>query len=182
MEQIEEPDIVLIKGCLENDREMQEKLYRKYASSMYQVCLAYSKDKSSAQDILQDSFVKVFRNLEKFNEKGSLEGWIRRIVTNTSIDFYRKQIGNKRMIPFEEVRQKVNIKGSEATESIQYQDIYKQVRRLPEGARMIFNLFAIEGYTHREIADKLDITEGTSKSQVNRARKLLNNWLSEYNQ
>jgi len=181
MEQISEPDNVLIEGCVRNDRRMQEKLYRKYSMLMYNICLAYAGDRTEAMDLLQEGFIKVFKNISKFVETGSLEGWIRRIVTNTAIDHYRKNQISRKMITLEEAE--ISGKSLDKTpDLLNYKDIYKQVKRLPNGARMIFNLHAIEGYTHKEIAEKLNITEGTSKSQVNRARKLLAHWLAEYRQ
>jgi RNA polymerase sigma factor (sigma-70 family) len=146
---------------------------------MFQICLSYSGDKVEAKDILQEAFIKVFTNLENFNSKNSLEGWIRRIVTNTAIDYFRKR---KRLVfqdefpdePDEEER------GSFTLQNLTNDIILRYVKQLPDGARVVFNLFAVEGLPHKEIAEKLSITEGTSKSQYKRARNLLKKWLYEY--
>ena len=151
MEQVRETDSVLIEGCVRNDRGMQEKLYRKYSMLMYNICLAYAGNRAEAMDILQEGFIKVFKNISKFEETGSVEGWIRRIVTNTAIDHYRKNQRNRKMITLEEAEIRGN-SFDKTPDLLNYKDIYKQVKRLPNGARMIFNLYAIEGYTHKEIA------------------------------
>ncbi|MGF1585892.1 MAG: RNA polymerase sigma factor [Bacteroidales bacterium] len=172
-------DLELLRGCLENDRRLQKQLYKKYFKVMYQICLSYSGDRVEAKDILQEAFIKVFTNLENFNSKNSLEGWIRRIVTNTSIDYFRKR---KRLVfqdefpdePDEEERGSFTFQ--EFTDDI----ILHYIKRLPDGARVVFNLFAIEGLPHKDIAEKLNIKEGTSKSQYKRARNLLKGWLYEH--
>lgn len=166
----------LIAGCLKNDRRVQEKLYRRYANEMYSICLAYESDRDLAKDILQEAFIKVFKSIEQFDSRGSLKGWIRRIITNTAIDFYRKKgLENK----FVEVNQIADIAAEREDDLVDFgsSDILSQVKRLPEGARIIFNLFALEGYSHKEIAEKLNITEGTSKSQFSRAKQLLQDWI-----
>jgi RNA polymerase sigma factor (sigma-70 family) len=171
-------DLDLIKGCLENKRQAQEALYRIHASKMYHICLSYAADRDAAKDILQESFIKVFKNLREFNPEKSLEGWIRRIVTNTAIDYYRRE---KRLRYFEEVNGKVNetISISEDEHKKFNTDfVLMHIKRLPVGARLVFHMFAVEGYSHKEIAGKLNISEGTSKSQFNRARSLLQEWLS----
>lgn len=166
-------DNLLIEGCLKDDRRSQELLYRKYARKMFHVCLSYTGDKDEAKDILQESFVKVFRNLENFRDTGPLEGWIRRIVSNTAIDFYRS---NQRMgysISVEEARDIPVNETNDTGIKLEAEEVFQAVRELPEGARLVFQLFAVEGYSHKEIAGKLDISESTSKSQYQRARSLL---------
>lgn len=162
----------ILEACKKNKRQYQEILYRKYAGKMYGICLSYAGNRDMAQDILQDAFVKVFRKIRDFNMEGSLEGWIRRTVANTAIDHLRK---NKREQNY--IRETDELPDSEyepeILEEMKVKDILKLVSMLPEGARMIFNLFALEGYTHKEIAEKMNISEGTSKSQFNRARKML---------
>lgn len=168
----------ILKGCKRNKRRCQEILYRKYAKKMYGICLSYAGERDLAQDMLQDSFIKIFEKIREFELQGSLEGWIRRIVTNTAIDHLRKI---KRIQNFlsEKVEVKTETSFHDGLEKLKTEDILKQVSRLPEGARAIFNLYALEGYTHKEIAEKLNITEGTSKSQFNRARKMLMSWLNK---
>lgn len=168
----------ILKGCKKNKRQFQEILYRKYAKKMYGICLSYVGDRDLAQDVLQDSFIKIFDKIKGFNLVGSLEGWIRRIVSNTAIDYVRKQSRLQNYITEkEEIEDEVY--EPNALQQLQTQDVLIQVARLPDGARVVFNLYALEGYTHKEIAEKLNITEGTSKSQFNRARKLLMSWLNK---
>ena len=172
-------DEFLLKGCLENNRRSQKLLYRKYFKTMFRICLSFSGDKDEAKDILQDAFVKVFTSLDKYGSKGSLEGWIRRIVTNTAIDYFRSK---KRLIfqnefPDEPEDEEDNFfEGEVITTDI----ILFYIKQLPDGARVIFNLYAVEGMTHKEISNKLGINEGTSKSQYKRARTLLRKWINEY--
>ncbi len=171
----EEKEIVI--GCIRNDRHMQEVLYRKHARKMYGICLGYAGSRRDlAQDMLQEAFVKVFRNIKQYNNKGSLEGWIRRIVTNTAIDILRSQTRYLEMISGE-VSDKQAVNDSDALSDLAAKDILDTVARLPKGARMIFNLYALEGYSHQEIAERLEISSGTSKSQYSRARHLLQQWL-----
>lgn len=179
VEKSREEDLELLRGCLANDRRLQEQLYRKYFKTMFQVCLSYSGDRVEAKDILQEAFVKVFTNLENFSTKNSLEGWIRRIVTNTAIDYFRKR---KRLVfkdefpdlPDEEER------GSFTFQELTNDIILHYIKQLPDGARVVFNLFAVEGLTHKEIAKRIGISDGTSKSQYKRARNLLKKWLYEH--
>lgn len=146
---------------------------------MFQICLSYSGDRAEAKDILQEAFIKVFTNLEKYNYKGSLGGWIKRIVTNTAIDYFRQR---KRLVFLEEFpdEPEEDERGSFAFSELTTDIILYYIKKLPDGARMVFNLFAVEGLPHKEIAEKLEITEGTSKSQYKRARNLLKKWLNEY--
>lgn len=158
---------------MKNDRRSQEMLYRKYSRQMFHVCMSYTGDKDEAKDILQEAFLKVFRNLQNYQESGSFEGWIRRIVSNTAIDFYRS---NQRMaysIPIEEARDIPVAESNDTEIKLEAEEVFQAVRELPEGARLVFQLFAVEGYSHKEIAGKLDISESTSKSQYQRARSLL---------
>lgn len=166
----------LIRGCLNNDRKAQEQLYRKYADDMFVVCLAYESDLDEAKDILQNGFIKVFRSLDQYDNLGSLKGWIRRIMVNTAIDHYRKkkkkddfidiEVMGDEGLEFDVVESKENVK-----------EILTLVERLPDRARLIFNLYALEGYSHKEIATQLNIAEGTSKSMYSRAKMLLQQWL-----
>lgn len=168
----------LVTACIDNNRQAQETVYRKYASKMFHICLSYTGDRDAAKDILQESFIKVFKSVREFNSDRSLEGWIRRIVTNTAIDFYRK---DKRLRFFEESGSKPHEQVSmPANQYITFDtdSVLQQIKRLPEGARLVFHMFAVEGYSHKEIAVRLNISEGTSKSQFNRARTLLQEWLS----
>ncbi len=170
----------ILSGCKKNDRRSQELLYRHFAKKMYAISMGYAGERPLAQDILQESFIKVFKNIGQYKNDGSLEGWIRKIVTNTAIDHIRNR---KRADNYLEAEP--NDPGlhthNQALKMIGFNEIMEHVGRLPEGARLIFNLHALDGYTHREIAHKLEITEGTSKSQFNRARKLLINFIGNMN-
>lgn len=170
-------DESLIEGCCNNNRKMQEVLYRKFAGEMYAICLAYEPDRDMAKDILQESFIKVFKSIGQYNSKGALRVWIRRIITNTAIDHYRKKTSAVGYIDVEAIADEV--RDDEEVDVMGYRDVdvLSLVYRLPTGARLVFNLFAIEGLSHKEIALKLNISEGTSKSQYSRARHLLQKWV-----
>ena len=169
-------ELQLIEGCIKKDRRVQEQLYRKYANEMHSICLAYEPDRDGAKDILQEAFVKIFKSIASFDNRGSLKGWIRRIITNTAIDHYRQKQKELTFIDVEKISNTISGDNEELS-VLESQDILTQVKRLPEGARIVFNLFALEGFSHKEIAEKLSITEGTSKSQFSRAKQLLQEWV-----
>jgi len=160
----------LIEGCVKNDRQAQESLYKLFASKMLGVCMRYAKDKPEAEDILQDGFVKVYMNINKFKKQGSLEGWVRRIMVNTALEKFRKQ---RHMYPVVETDEALQEIGYEISDNYDVQYLMKIINNLSNGYRVIFNLYAIEGFTHKEIAKSLNISEGTSKSQLARARKII---------
>lgn len=166
-------DNELIKGCLKKDRRYQELLYRKYARKMFYVCLSFTGDQDEAADILQESFLKVFRTIEKFQYRGSFEGYIRRIVRNTAIDYYRNNSRLGFYVPIEEAYELSSDDNEQFEKRLGASEVFDHLRKLPDGARMVFHLFAVEGFSHKEIAQKLEISESTSKSQYHRARSLL---------
>jgi len=137
------------------------------------------KEPEAAQDILQEGFIKVYKNIKHFRGSGSLEGWLRKIFTNTVIDYFRKNntLSNHIISGSEVENEEVP---SHILEQIDAEAILVKVGQLPEGARVIFNLYALEGYTHKEISERLNISEGTSKSQLNRAKSILKKWLEEF--
>jgi RNA polymerase sigma-70 factor (ECF subfamily) len=159
----------LIELAVENNRHAQHQIYSKYAPKMLSVCRLYIKDVHQAEDIMITAFMKVFANLIKFEHKGSFEGWIRRIMINECISFLRvhKKVRFIEDENFFEERQN-NIESQFSVEDIQF-----LIDNLPEGYKMIFNFYAIEGFKHQEIARMLGISEGTSKSQLSHARKML---------
>lgn len=164
----------IVKGCQQHERKYQEVLYRLYARKMYGICMSYAGNREFAQDMLHDAFLKIFRTIETYKSDGTLEAWIRRVVTNTAID----QLRNKQRLDnyiTEEMDGTVQVKNPTVLSELATKELLNLVSHLPDGARAIFNLFAIEGYTHREIATQLQISESTSKSQYNRAKKLLQN-------
>ena len=159
----------LIKKAISNNREAQKQLFEQYSPKMLGVCRQYVKDLHHAEDLLLQGFLKVFTNLHKFKHEGSFEGWIRRILVNTCISYLRK----KNRIDLSNEDYVFNDSATESLESTTVEDIQKLIDQLPEGYKMVFNLFAIEGYKHSEIAQKLNISESTSKSQLFKARKIL---------
>lgn len=169
----------LIDGCLNNDRKAQKLLYEKYSSKMFGVCMRYAKSKEEAEDILSDSFVQVFVKLSSFKREGSFEGWIRRIVVNTSITAYRNNLKFNLNDEISEVHQ-LSDDNETAIDLLNVQQIKSIIQQMPDGYRMIFNLYVIEGYNHREIAELIGINEGTSKSQFSKAKKWLQNRLIKY--
>ena len=164
-------DEELIKGCIACKRLYQERLYAKFSAKMFAICLRYARDYHSAEDILQEGFIKAYQNIEKFRSEGSFEGWLRRIFVNTAIEHFRR---SSPMYPVMEVTQADNhTVNDEVIEHLAANDLLKMIQTLSPGYRTIFNLYVIEGYSHKEIAALLGINEGTSKSQLARARYLL---------
>jgi len=161
----------IVQQCLKGDNKAQELLFQTFANKMFAVCLRYTSTREDAEDILQMGFIKVFKNLSKFEFKGSFEGWLRRIFVNTAIEHYRKNV--KWM--YAEDAQEVNIANAEISilERLKAEDLLKLVQNLPPGYRTVFNLFVIEGYGHLEIAEQLGISESTSKTQLFKARASL---------
>lgn len=161
----------LILGCINEDRQMQQLLYDTFSGKMYGVCIRYSGNEEDANDILQEGFIKVFKSLGKFRSEGSFEGWIRRIFVNTSIEHFRKKV---KLYNVSEVQENT-IEDTEldALDILAAKDIIKIVSELSPGYKTVFNMHVIEGYSHKEIAGILGITEGTSKSQLARAKGVL---------
>lgn len=160
---------LLIKKAIDNNREAQQQLFEQFSPKMLGVCRQYVKDVHHAEDLLLSGFLKVFKNLHAFKHEGSFEGWIRRIMVNTCISYLRK----KNLVDLSDEEYVFNDAATESLENTSVEDIQKLIDKLPEGYKMVFNLFAIEGYKHSEIAEKLGISESTSKSQLFKARKLL---------
>jgi len=172
-------DEELVEGCLQDNRSFQEALYRKYADQMYSVVMMYAKDSDDAADILQESFINVFRKLHDFRFESPLGAWIRRIAVNKALEHFRKKQRKKGLI--EELSYEETPKIDGILERINASEIVRLVNDLPSKAAAILKLYAIEGYKHNEIAEMLDISEGTSKSQLNRARVLLKEKLAQIN-
>ena len=168
----------LVKNCINGDPKAQRALFEMYAPKMLSVCLRYAKSREQAEDVLQDGFIKVFSNLEKFSGEGSLEGWVRRIMVNTSLDQIRKETKLQKNISWDDVDFKIE-NDSFILEGLMAEDLLKLINAMPQGYKMVFNLFAIEGYSHKEIAVELNISENTSKSQYSRARAYIQTKLEE---
>jgi RNA polymerase sigma-70 factor (ECF subfamily) len=160
----------LIEGCLGLDKRSQEQLYKRYANIMWGVCLRYSRSREEAEDILQEGFIKVFDNISKFRQEGSFEGWIRRIMVNTALKHYSKVEFSEQSGDDEESCGSI---APEAVSRLNEKDLLNIIAGLPEGYRLVFNLYAIEGYDHKEIASMLGIGESTSRSQLAKARAML---------
>lgn len=167
----------IIQGCLKKDIKCQQMLYKAYAGKMMTVCLRYSKDKSEAEDIFQEGFIRVFQYMHQFKFEGSFEGWLRRIIVNTAL----KNISKKRINFVEVVNLDEHAGGLPpyAYSNLGADDILKLINRLPEGYRLVFNLHIIEGFTHEEIAKILKIQAATSRSQLVKARKMLQNQITK---
>lgn len=167
----------LIDSCVSGNSTAQKDLYQKFASKMLGICMRYANDYHGAEDILQEGFVKAFRNLSKFRHEGSFEGWLRRIMVNTAIEIHRRK---KNMYPILEVDNiEVEFHTEDAVSMLAAEDIMCMISKLSPGYRTVFNLYAIEGYSHKEIAEQLNISEGTSKSQLARARYILMRMVEE---
>lgn len=161
----------ILEGSKRGERKFQELLYKHFASKMLVVCARYAKDNFEAEDILQVAFVKVFEKLKDYKNEGSFEGWVRRIMVNTSIEFYRKNAG---MFPVVDIEYAPETPVQENQMArMNMNDLLKVIRQLSPGYRLVFNMYAIEGFSHKEIAKELGISEGTSKSQLARARAIL---------
>lgn len=169
----------IIKGCSEGKREYQKMLYDALSSKMFYVCLRYCRSKDDAEDVLQEGFVKVFKSLPQYKFEGSFEGWIRRIMVICAIDHIRKQKESKIFDDIENVA--VNHESDFVADNrLKEKEIMALVKSLPLGYQTVFNLYVIEGYTHQEIAKMLNISEGTSKSQLSKAKEHLRFLLNKY--
>ena len=150
---------------------MQEELYQRYSPRMYAVCLRYAGNADEAQDVLQDGFIKVFKKMDSYRGDGSFEGWMRRVFVNTAIEHFRRK---RYMMPVTEKEENtLEGKYTSVLDDLGAKDILALVQELSPGYRTVFNMYVVEGYTHREIADMLGISEGTSKSQLSRAKVII---------
>ena len=160
----------LINGCRKGQRVYQYDLYQQYSKRMMSVCLRYSKSTQEAEDTLQEGFVKVFQHIQEFKKQSQLDTWITRIMVNTALNMNRKKLY---LFPMVDVTETTLTEQSDNLGSLAFEQLVNMIQSLPHGCQLIFNMYAVEGYTHQEIADLLGITEGTSKSQYARARELL---------
>ena len=161
----------ILKGCAKSDRKAQKALYDLYSGRLMAVCRRYAKSTQEAEDILQESFIKIFKSVDKFRGESRLDYWMKRIVVNTALNHQRSKLYLFPMVDVEDISMSTN--KDFALEKFQLEDLLKMVESLPTGCRVIFNLYAIEGFNHNEISDMLEISTGTSKSQYARAKKLL---------
>lgn len=179
-EEIENKQLVqLVNGCIRNDRAAQRKLYEMYYGKMMGVCLRYANDSNQAKDILQDGFIKVFGNLDRYNFNGSFEGWVRRIIVNTAIDYFRKKRSSHVLLlsddqaieGFEEDVEELEFEiNPDSKPEFTMQDVVEAMHELSPAYRTVFNLFVLENKSHLEIAEELNISVGTSKSNFSKAK------------
>tara|TARA_Y100000815_G_scaffold275806_1_gene318135 strand:+ start:45335 stop:45862 length:528 start_codon:yes stop_codon:yes gene_type:complete len=166
----------LIIQCKKQDAKAQEALYRNYSGVLFGICLKYSPNKTEAEDNLQDAFITIFKRIDQFKGKGSFEGWMKRITVNTVLQKYRKkklyEIPNEQQIEAPDV--------AVETEDVPLQYLLKIIQELPDRYRLVFNLYVLDGYSHKEIGDMLGISDGTSKSNLARARMILKTKVKEY--
>ena len=170
-------DSAFINKLKENDSKTQRVFYQQLAPKMYGICLRFAFINDDADDILQDGFIRVFKHIKDFRSEGSLEGWVRRTIVNTAINYYKKKIKQGIKTDLEHVKGKIK-ENSDVIERMAADELLELINELPPGYRTVFNLNIIEGYTHKEIGKMLDISENTSKSQLSRARTSLQKKLS----
>jgi RNA polymerase sigma-70 factor (ECF subfamily) len=181
------PEENILKGCKEGDRQAQGELYKKYASSMFGVCLRYSHCREDAEDVLHEAFVKVFTNIGLYRGQGSFEGWMRRIMVNSAIDHYRVKVKHQ-FVNIDDIQVGNEAEGNELSEENIFhendgkpgsKEIMNMMQQLPDGYRIVLNLFVIEKLNHKEISELLGISESGSKSQLFKARRFMRKLLDE---
>lgn len=162
----------LIDGCKARNPLSQRQLYEKYSRKMMGVCLRYTNNRDEAEDVLQDGFVKVFEKIGSFQSQGSFEGWLRRIFVNTSLDSIRKNKENNLLADIDQVGYSLD-SGTSVESDMNADELMKILNSIPAGYKVVFNMFVIEGYSHKEIAEELGVSESTSKTQFLRAKAYL---------
>jgi RNA polymerase sigma factor (sigma-70 family) len=167
-------DQELVDGCVRNDRRTQEAFYRRFFPEMLRMCLRYTRDEDTAIEIVNNGFLRVFKKLHTFAFKGSLEGWVRRLVYHSMADYYRD---NARYLHFLVLEERDEVVPERGHDVFYEEEILKAVSTLPPVSQQVFRLYAIEGYSHAEIADNLSISEGTSKWHLSTARQKLREML-----
>ncbi len=168
----------IIRGCISNKRKAQKELYELYSDDLFGVCLYYSKNRDEAEDILHEGFMKIFKNISTFKHKSSLISWMKKIVINTALERYRKQYYLTPVTDLSENLEDINREN--VINHLSTKDLIKFIQDLSPKYRMVFNMYAIEGYSHKEISKILKISEGTSKSNLSRARVILQQKVRKY--
>ena len=168
----------IVEGCKKNNRKAQKLLYNKYSPVLMGICMRYALSTDEAQDVLQDGFIKILKQIGQFENKGSFEGWMKRIMVNTAITNYRKNLKHYNQFDIDDVHGSIN-SVTMFDSDFTHDELLKIIRELPKGYQLIFNLYAIEGYKHKEIAELLEIDIATSKSQYSRAKKALRKKMEE---
>ena len=172
-------DQQIIKLCAKHDRKAQQILYDRYSRLLLGVCLRYATDKAEAEDILQDSFLKIFFNIKEYSGTGSFIGWLRKIVVNTAITHYHKNLKYRYHVDIEDYISVETGTSSFEEDFFTSDELFKVLNELPSGYRMVFNLYAVEGFKHKEIAEMLSIDTNTSKSQYSRAKAVIRDKLEK---
>lgn len=167
----------LIKRCVKQDAEAQSQLYKQYASKLFSLCLKYSKNYAEAEDNLHDAFITVFSKIGQYNNKGSFEGWLKRIAINTALQGYRKDVGVYDIVNEDKI-EAVSVDIDDNDLNIDF--LLKIIQELPDRYRLIFNLYVLDGYSHVEISELINISTGTSKSNLARARLILKDKIEDY--
>jgi len=168
---------LLVDQCKKGDAQAQERLYAQYSGQMYVICLRYTRSQLEAEDVLQESFIKIFDKINQYKGETAIGGWIKKIVVNTALNSQRSKLY---MFPMTDIEKLKTHQEEELTLSgFQLEELLEMIRSLPEGCQVIFNLYAIEGYTHKEIGEQLNVSEGTSKSQYARAKQLLKTMINK---
>ena len=170
----------LLEGCLRKQASAQKMLYERFSGSMMGVCLRYVDSYEEAQDVLQEGFIKVFKKIRSYSGKGSFEGWIKKIIVNTALDYLRTIKSDRFNVDIEDVSYKL-YNDAQIIENMEADSLLNLIKALPIGYRTVFNMFAIEGYTHKEISIELGISENTSKSQLSRAKLYLQKQVEKTN-
>ena len=169
----------LILNCKKQDLKSQEELYKRFSGVLFSVCLKYSSNYHDAEDNLQDAFITIFKRIEQFKGTGSFEGWMKRVTVNTVLQKYRKQrvfnLSNE-----EQIKEEADVKVEDCAIPLDY--LLKIVQELPDRYRLVFTMYVLDNYPHKEISEIVGISVGTSKSNLARARKILKNKIEEYNQ
>ncbi|MFK7923975.1 MAG: RNA polymerase sigma factor [Bacteroidia bacterium] len=171
-------DEQMLQSCARQERQGQKQLYEKYYASMVWVCFRYVKDKDQSEDLVHEGFIKVFRNIERFRNQGSLEGWVKRIMINVCLDYLRKQGRWQDELPL--VYAESEAVPAQAVNDLQAEYIFECIQQLPPLLRSVFNLNVVEGYPHKEIGKMLDLKESTSRAYLSEAKKQLRKVLQHY--
>jgi RNA polymerase sigma-70 factor (ECF subfamily) len=166
----------LIQKCKKNDTKAQSELYKLFSGKLFAICLKYCRNRAEAEDNLQDSFVTIFKKISQYNNRGSFEGWIKRVTINTALQRYRSK-GVFDIVNEENIE---DLSVEVENEDVSIDFLLNSIQELPDRYRMVFNLYALDGYSHKEIAEMLNITTGTTKSNLARARLILKEKITNY--
>ncbi|WP_414523982.1 RNA polymerase sigma factor [Umezakia ovalisporum] len=166
-------DLEILEGCLKGNPKSQEALYYRYGSKMLAICMRYTRTTHEAEDLFHEAFVRVFEKINQYKGQGSFEGWMRRIFVTTAINYFQKNKKDLGLKEMDHTVEAISYKEESAIDRLSAEELTRLISQLPAGYRMVFNLFVIEGYNHPEIAEMLQISEGTSKSQLAKARAML---------